>query len=111
MIANILQHRVKKQLEDLVEKGIIKKLDPSKAKQYKDKGISRYANNISEFFGYQNVFLDHKAIDALAAVYKNVAAGNSTYEQVYQPWQIESAAIVAYVYDITAKSIMSKEET
>lgn len=112
MIANILQHRVKKQLEDLVEKGIIKKLDTNKAKQYKDAhGIWRYANNISDFFGYQNVFLDHKAIDALIEKYKTVASGNSTYGQMYQPWQIESAAIVAYVYDVTAKSIMSKEET
>jgi hypothetical protein len=37
--------------------------------------------------------------------------GNTTYSKMYTDQQIESAAIAAYVWDITAKSLMSKEET
>lgn len=112
MIANILQHRVKKQLEDLVDKGIIERLDDTVSKQYKDKnGTVRYSKYMSEFLGYKNVFLDHKAIDALVEAYKRVSIGNGTYESIYSKEQLESAAIAAYVYDITAKAIMSKEET
>jgi len=47
----------------------------------------------------------------LKSKYEEVAVGNGTYKSMYSPQQLESAAIVAYVYDITAKSIMSKEET
>ncbi|WP_279148378.1 hypothetical protein [Segatella bryantii] len=37
--------------------------------------------------------------------------GDKTYSDLYTQQQIESAAISAYVWDITAKSIISKEET
>lgn len=111
MIANILQHRVKDQLDDLVRKGIIQKVDPNEAKKIKQNGKRVYSKKVSDFLGYRNLLLDHKAIDKLASVYRNMPIGNKTYGDLYSDEQIESAAVVAYVYDITAKSIMSKEET
>ena len=112
MISNMLQHRLEDQLEDLVKKGIIEKVDPNSYKVYKDKsGQTKYSKNISKFLGYKNVLLDHKAIDQLVNVYKLMPIGDKTYSQVYTDQQIESAAVAAYVYDITARSIMSKEET
>lgn len=111
MIANMLQHRVKDQLEDLVKKGIIQKVDERESKVYLVNNSPVYNTKISDFFGYKNMFLDHKAIDQLKTVYKNMPVGNTTYSKMYTDQQIESAAIAAYVWDITAKSLMSKEET
>lgn len=111
MIANMLQHRVKDQLEDLVKKGIIQKVDPRESRVYKRNGSPVYDTRISDFFGYKNVFLDHKIIDRLKQEYQAMPIGDKTYSDLYTQQQIESAAISAYVWDITAKSIISKEET
>lgn len=107
MIANMLQHRVVDQLNDLVKKGIIEEAGWESAKNYNNK----YSSKVTPFLKYKNKLLDYEAIDALKQAYKRIAIGDTTYENVFNEQQLESAAIVAYVYDITAKSIMSKEET
>lgn len=111
MIANILQHRVKDQLKDLVEKGIIEELDENVAKFKKYGNQSQLDPRISPFLGFKNVLLDDSKIKLLKSLYAKQMFGNQTYEQTFTDAQLESAAITAYVYDITAKSIMSKEET
>ena len=107
MIANILQHRMMDQLNDLVDKGIIERLDVNQAKFRSGKIDMR----VSPFLGFKNNLLDDKKIQQLKEYYKKQPLGNGTYGNVFTEAQLESAAIAAYVYDITAKSIMSKEET
>ena len=58
MIANILQHRMMDQLNDLVDKGIIERLDVNQAKFRSGKIDMR----VSPFLGFKNNLLDDKKI-------------------------------------------------
>lgn len=111
MIANILQHRMIDQLNDLVDKGIIERI-PSNEYKFSKNGEKTTANSkISDFFGFRNKYLDNSNITKLVEAYKKQPYQNRTYGDAFTAQQLESVAISAYVYDILSKSIMSKEET
>jgi hypothetical protein len=96
MIANILQHRLDEQLQWAVDAGIIER-NPN----------SRYGG----YTQYKNKLLNDDKIKALTEAYMSVVAGNNkTYDKIYTIDELESMAVVAYLNDINAKSIMSIEE-
>lgn len=105
-IANILQHRLDEELDRLVDLGIIE-FNP-KQTQYsmvKPGSSETKPDKLPQYFGYVNKMLDEADIEYLTGIYA------AMYKGKYGLSQCRSLAVVAYVNDILAKSIMSIEET
>ena len=102
-IMAILQRRTDEALQYLVQKGII--TVNQNLRKYSNKQGQKQVDAIPQYFGYQNKYLDASDIRHLAEIY------HTMYKGKYDMMQCESLAIVAYIFDINNKSIMSMEET
>lgn len=102
-IMAILQHRLDEALDYLVKKGVISVNE--RLSSYSNKNGTRQVDALPKYFRYVNKYLDSSDIHHLAEMY------HTLYKGKYDMQQCESLAIVAYVFDINNKSIMSMEET
>lgn len=102
-IMAILQRRLDEELEYLVQKGIITVNE--NLTKYSNKSGNRQVDALPSYFKYVNKYLDASDINHLAELY------HAMYKGKYDMRQCESLAVVAYVFDINNKSIMSMEET
>ena len=106
-IARILQKRLDEELDYLVEKGIIQFNQNLTSFHVVNKnGVTqRVQDTLPKYFGYVNKYLDDTDIQRIANIYR------AKFKGKYNMDQCRSLAIVAYVFDINNKSIMSMEET
>lgn len=102
IIQRTLQHRLDELLADLVEKGIIYRVEENTT--YHLKNGQRVKSQHSKYLGYANRYLDNSKIEYLANVYYANSNGKWNMDQC------RSMAIVAFAQDVNNRSIMSLEE-
>lgn len=96
IVARILKHRLDEELQNLVDAGIIQE-------QQNDSSARLNA----KYNNYKNVFLSDDVITRIKQAYLL----NDNFKKATKPLNAESLAVIAYVYDMMCKHIMSMEET
>ncbi len=96
MVARILQKRLDKELQSLVDAGIITTAVTDKSGRLN-----------SKYYNFGNKYLSNDKIRMIADMYANTdvttSKGVKKLSELRNPLQLESMAVVAYAYDCMCK--------